>query len=370
VPPLSGERPLELPSKLERCLAALSKLYAQDHERELQQIIVNAQNRLVEEPNDFDRRRYTLYLVLPETLFGPAAKNRDQIQGRICSDLNTIHGIQDEYFDGVFLEMEVPDGDWRQQSGLLITPSQTVAPDDATRIWGDSGYRLFLGHKAEVKQQVGTLKRALKMFGVSAFVAHEDIHPTREWQDEIQNALRSMDAFVALMTDGFHDSNWTDQEVGFALARGVPVIAVRLGRDPYGFIGKFQALSATWDDAAVGIVKLLMKHDRMVAAYVQALRDCPSFDDGNKLALALPAIERATDSQIDELVAAANEDSQLHNSYGFNGKNPAYYGTGIIPHLHRLGTRRFTRDKNGLIVPATAPTANVALQTVDDDDVF
>ena len=67
-----------------------------------------------------------------------------------------------------------------------------------------------------------------------------------------------MDAFVALLTEGFHDSLWTDQEVGFALSRGVPILAVRLGKDPYGFIGKFQALSCDWADAPKKIVGLLI----------------------------------------------------------------------------------------------------------------
>ncbi len=29
-----------------------------------------------------------------------------------------------------------------------------------------------------------------------------------------------MDALAALLTTDFHDSNWTDQEVGFAIGRG------------------------------------------------------------------------------------------------------------------------------------------------------
>jgi len=90
-----------------------------------------------------------------------------------------------------------------------------------------------------VKKETAALKERLQLLGVSCFVAHEDIHPGHEWQDEIENALASMDGFAALLTEGFHDSAWTDQEVGYALARGVPMIAVRLGRDPYGFIGKF-----------------------------------------------------------------------------------------------------------------------------------
>ena len=111
---------------------------------------------------------------------------------------------------------------------------------------------------------------------MSCFVAHKDIHPTKAWQDEIENALASMDALVALMTENSHDSDWTHQEVGFAFARGTPIIAVQLGKDPYGFIGKFQALSRSWLSAAEDIVNVLIKNDRMFSAFIQALRKCSS----------------------------------------------------------------------------------------------
>jgi hypothetical protein len=307
-------------------------------------------------------------LIIPESLFLAAAKTRDEVQRKICSDLNELHNIQNETIDEVFLEMDLAeDRDWRQESGLLITPSRTVAPDSETRIWGDSGFRLFLSHKSDVKKETAALKDRLDSFGVSAFVAHQDIRPTREWQDEIENALHSMDAFAALMTEGFHDSVWTDQEVGFALARGVPVIAVQLGRDPYGFLGKFQALRTDWDGAADGIVKLLMKHDRMFSAYIQALRKCTSWGDGNVLALALPGIEKATDQQIDELVAAANENTEVRYSFGFRGNKRAQHGEGLISHLHRLGNRRFDRDDNGTVVPADKVRRR---ETADDEIPF
>src|ERR1017187_3416876 len=119
---------------------------------------------------------------------------------------------------------------------------------------------MFLSHKSEVKKETAILKDALRLFGIAAFVAHEDIHPTKEWQDEIENALATMDGFVALITSSFHESDWTDQEVGYALARSVPIIAVRLERDPYGFLAKFQALTANWESAPEGIVKLLIKN--------------------------------------------------------------------------------------------------------------
>jgi len=80
------------------------------------------------------------------------------------------------------------------------------------RIWEDDGYRLFLSHKSEVSKEVVRLKHKLKVYGVSAFVAHASIKPTQQWQDEIENGLHSMEALAALITEDFHDSNWTDQE--------------------------------------------------------------------------------------------------------------------------------------------------------------
>ena len=86
--------------------------------------------------------------------------------------------------------------------------------------WKDTKlFRLFISHISKDKQIATRLKEALAPFGISGFVAHEDIHPTLEWQTQIERALRSMDGFIAVLTEGFSQSNWTQQEVGFAYGR-------------------------------------------------------------------------------------------------------------------------------------------------------
>ncbi len=79
----------------------------------------------------------------------------------------------------------------------------------------------------------------------------------------------------------------------------------------------------------------------MFSAYIQALRICPDWDTGNTLAKVLPGIEALKTQQIDELIAAYNETSELRGSFGFNGSNPYFYGSGLISHLNRLGSRQF-----------------------------
>jgi TIR domain len=68
------------------------------------------------------------------------------------------------------------------------------------------------------------------------------IEPTREWQKVIELALRSCDVLMAYVTPDFAQSRWTDQEVGWAMGRGVVLIPVKVGADPYGFFGTYQAV--------------------------------------------------------------------------------------------------------------------------------
>lgn len=352
---MSNQRKIfELASNIERYLAALSKLYAQDGKRVHQQIIVNAQIRVHEEwsYDNWDGGVYghALYLTVPAALFLNIAKQKDELQDEFKTDINKLHNVRAEFIEAVFIEMDVPDdADWRQESGLLLSGKRDVPNEAVKRIWGQGAFRLFLSHKAFVKKQTAELKEHLALFGFAAFVAHADIHPTKAWQDEIENALASMDGFVALMTPDFHDSDWTDQEVGYALARGVSIIAVRLGLDPYGFIGKFQGVTTTWQDAAVDISKVLVQHDRGLAAYIHALRNCPSWDSANTLSKILPAIQRLTPEQIDEFVAAYNETSELRGGWGFNGTRPSMFGHGLVHYLNIRGNRRFKFGKDGLI---------------------
>jgi hypothetical protein len=112
------------------------------------------------------------------------------------------------------------------------------------------------------------LRECLKPYHISGFVAHQDIAPTDLWQTEIERALYSMDAFFAFLTPGFSKSFWTQQEIGFAVARGVRIISFKMGEDPTGFISKHQALprlQRTAEQIAEEVNALLLE-DQLTAA--------------------------------------------------------------------------------------------------------
>lgn len=160
---MSARRTFELSTNIDHYLAILSKLYGRENERQKQEIIVNAQIRVHDEwhCDNWNNGTYghALYLTVPEALYFEIANDREYLQQSICNDINKVHNIQNEHIAEVFIEMEVSqDKDWRKESGVLAQRQRIVPVDAEYRIWGDSGYRVFLSHKTEVKQQTANSK--------------------------------------------------------------------------------------------------------------------------------------------------------------------------------------------------------------------
>ena len=168
------------------------------------------------------------------------------VNGGTLAEIGELYGLSDQ-----------PPNDNDYQIGLANV-------SDANRIWGEvPSVRFFLSQISATRFEATAFKKQLRLFGISTFVAHSDIQPTKEWLEEILCALRTMDALGAYLVEGFPNSAWTDQEVGYALARNVPIIPLKFDRDPYGFIGRFQALSCLTkraDQIAYDLARLLIEN--------------------------------------------------------------------------------------------------------------
>lgn len=131
-----------------------------------------------------------------------------------------------------------------QLAGADETPvQQEQASRSADDLWPVGTMRIFMSHLATRKAEVHELAELLRAIGLSCFVAHDQIRPSRSWQLEIERALRSCDLLVAYVSPGFSESDWTDQEVGWALGRDLVVIPISVdGEMPKGFLGTYQAV--------------------------------------------------------------------------------------------------------------------------------
>lgn len=178
---------------------------------------------------------------------------------------NYPEGVEDPAVVGVRLRGALTRaGIKRGVSGRLELPNAQAEAeqslDEATEgVWTEDRIRVFISHTSKHRAAVGDLASELNRFAFSCFVAHDAIEPSREWQDVIEAALRTADVFIAYVTPDFNGSQWTDQEVGWALGRGLIVLPLKVGADPYGFFGTYQALPVQQGqrahDVAVGVTR-------------------------------------------------------------------------------------------------------------------
>ncbi len=238
------------------------------------------------------------------------------------STSNTWNGNKYDYIlemskggsDNVLIELA-------QHVGYLI--EEVPKPGIDPPFWRKRMFRLFITHLSGEKVLAAQLQEALLNFGISAFVAHNDIEPTLEWQSQIETALATADSLVALLHPAFHVSNWTDQEIGFAMGRGLPVFAVRFGQDPYGFIGRFQGFTGG-DKTSEALARELFDayrknkqtRKRMGEVLLNLLEDCSSFALAKSRISYLEQLEVWDASFVPRLEATLEANSQISGSWG------------------------------------------------------
>ena len=204
--------------------------------------------------------------------------------------------------------------------GLLSLPTSAAAEP---AFWLPGHFRLFLSHVAAHKSVVTALRTALRSHLVSGFVAHEDIEPTQEWQNEIERALNTADGLAALITSDFHLSKWTDQEVGAAMGRGIVILSLKYGADPYGFIGKYQALPIVGkqhDAIALEVFKLLANHPlsraRLSECVVSSFESAWSWENARRDMSLLEQFSYLDRYQLDRIASAPSTNAKVKESWG------------------------------------------------------
>ena len=259
---------------------------------------------------------YSLQLRIPRKQFAQVESRVEPLQKALQVKLGTVFKGADPHF----LTSAVITPLIKSRGGA---PRRAGTPDAIERIWGEEGFRLFLSHVSKHKKRVAELKDALAVYGVRAFVAHEDIQPTQDWQSEIETALNTMHGMAAILTPEFKDSEWTDQEVGYALGRGTKIIAVKAGLLPHGLLARQQALAADIDKVplmAKGIVSILVKDPttlpRMRDALAEALVCSSCWADTKLVVAQMESIGSITATNAARIRVALKENSQVRKAFG------------------------------------------------------
>jgi hypothetical protein len=319
------------PTPIGEVMSTLAELTRLQGRSEIVDVVTNA-NAYFDEIN-YDNwnggtSTWALRLEVSLPIFASAEPRLAQLEKEILGKLDYLDRLHPN--DPIAEVSITPAAPGTAASGRRMAPSHV----EVNRVWSTEWrFRLFLSHLAEHKIAVSKLSEELALFGIAAYVAHVSIRPTAEWQSEIELALQSMQALLALITPEFHASSWTDQEVGWSLGRGVLVVAARLGADPYGFMGRNQGLGGTLEqpkELAKAVFETLLanprSHGDVRRAYVRAFCESNSYRQTQLLCPYLRQITDFTDEEKVSIRAATRGNSQLSGAYGVRNEVAQIFG--------------------------------------------
>ncbi|MCC4256993.1 toll/interleukin-1 receptor domain-containing protein [Sphingobium lactosutens] len=291
----------------------------------LEQQMVHSCRYLIHEQTAWDNLDggidgHDVVFFLPEEVMEQIPLSREEkFRNVLASDLSSIMPRSvGEYINDIRFVL-ADEGDIEFQRAIPFTTKPVTNPDSLA-FWTPGQIRLFISHRDGQKAGAHKLAAALKTYGISSFVAHDTIGPMKKWQREILSGLETMEVFLTYLTDDFGESLWCQQEIGFALGKGIPIVSLKLEKaDPPGFIGDTQALKGDLDspeDSAAQlytiITKALNAGDRLQDGLIAAFVASDDFDQArSRFNRMKENVESLTEAQVDAIVQGYAENESL-----------------------------------------------------------
>jgi hypothetical protein len=201
----------------------------------------------------------------------------------------------------------------------------------------------FLSYSHKDRRLAGLTKECLDLYAFDTFLAHEDLQPSEEWQKIILTRLKECIVFLPLLTDAFTRSDWTDQETGIAVGLKKIIVPLKVKRNPYGFISKYQAQlldRGTVEEACWKVVKRLAAKSKLASSIrdgvIQVFGRSKSFEAAADNARKLKILEPFSNEQLNEIVRVSSRNNQIY--LGFDARR---YVRGLIrPHKSHINAKQ------------------------------
>lgn len=308
------------PKSVSEVISMLGEIFRHQERLDLAEVCESSNARI--EFGEYDNwnggtNTWVLNLEIPTALYVRIKSRLKMIEQEIGAELTVLNK---RYPNDVLGNVQIYPVENR---ALSAWQRMSPAEVDVKRLWGASKFRLFLSHLSADKVLVSSLKSELAMRGVSAFVAHDDIEPSLKWKGEIECALRSMHALATILTPNFHASKWTDQEIGWALGRGVLVLPIRMGLDPYGFFGDNQGIPGGNKSAAAlasEVVRALLvnpqTHGEMKQSVVRSFQSASTWDEAKSLRGVILQIDDFSEEEASVLIRACDDNPEVKQAFG------------------------------------------------------
>ncbi|CAM2755333.1 toll/interleukin-1 receptor domain-containing protein [Actinomyces slackii] len=163
--------------------------------------------------------------------------------------------------------------------------------------------------------------------GINIIVAKHDVVPGTQWDDGIESFLDSSDALICLGTPGFSQRAWCQQEVGWALARRLPIfwISYDVKELPCGLLAGTQAHTSQPSDSAEDDVQAIAEwcfrleplRDPLTQHLITSLASSSSFDESDSIVSLLAQASSLEKQNWERIISIAANNEQFGRAHRY-----------------------------------------------------
>lgn len=99
------------------------------------------------------------------------------------------------------------------------------------KVTSSKKYVFFISHSTkDVMGDVGEVCNILEKCRIRSFVADRDAPLGEPLPEKIKKAIEESELFLVFLTKNSKKSLWVNQEIGYALGKGIPIIPLKKGK--------------------------------------------------------------------------------------------------------------------------------------------
>jgi len=182
---------------------------------------------------------------------------------------------------------------------------------------------VFLSYHTNQKETAKKIKEKLETIGFQVFMAPDDIQGGSKFLSIMYDKIKTCQAFLALVSEDYPTSEYSDHEVGIALGFEKPVLPICLdGKIPYGFLREYHCVcSANMDieqkiqEIADTIMTLTDTGKEYMNLLINNLENADSFVSAHHWSKKLSKYLIFTSEQIIRIANARMHNSQIYDSF-------------------------------------------------------
>lgn len=119
--------------------------------------------------------------------------------------------------------------------------------------------QVFVSHTPADLEVVQELFSTVRNLPIDVHSALEAVEPGRSRLD-LEGRLGNSDLLVAVLTEDGAGSRWVNQEIGYAVARGIPILPLYAdGVEPEGYLERHEGVALEPDELEVTVFDLLCR---------------------------------------------------------------------------------------------------------------